>query len=94
MAWATRLTDVCTGHSCYPPRPSITGSPDVFTNNLNQMRLTDLYAVHCCSGCHGGYLAAGSGSVFVNNLPAGREGDAVSCGGAASNHSPDVDIGD
>jgi len=92
---ATRLTDVCTGHGCFPPRPTVAGSPDVFTNNLNQIRLTDPYDSHGCVVCvpHGGTLAAGSGTVYVNNLPAGRQGDPVDCGGAADVHSPDTYIG-
>jgi len=93
MPLATRITDVCTGHGCWPSRPSCSGSPDVFTNNLNQMRVTDCYEVHCCGGCHGGMLAQGSSTVFVNNLQAGRTGDPVDCGSCAMDHSPDVDIG-
>ena len=90
MPLATRITDVCTGHGPCPPRPSCSGSPDVFTNNLNQMRVTDCYEIHCL---HGGMLAEGSSTVFVNNLQAGRTGDPVDCGSCAMDHSPDVDIG-
>ena len=90
MAWATRLTDNCTGHGPCPPRPSCSGSPDVFTNNLAQMRVSDCYVTHCT---HGGILVGGSSTVFVNSLPAGRQGDPVNCGSLANVHSPDVDIG-
>lgn len=91
---ATRITDVCTGHGCWPPRPSCSGSPDVFTNNLNQMRVTDCYVTHCCPPpCHGGMLAKGSSTVWVNNLQAGRQGDPVDCGSYADQHSPDVYMG-
>ena len=94
MPLATRITDVCTGHGCYGSRPSCSGSPNVITNNLNQMRVTDCYESHCCGiPCHGGMLAQGSATVFVNNLQAGRTGDPVDCGSCAQAHSPDVDIG-
>ena len=94
MPPATRLSDNCTGHPCYPPRPSNSGSPNVITNGLNQMRVSDTYASHCCGpSCHGGMLASGSSNVNVNNLPAGRQGDAVDCGSCASQHSPNVNIG-
>ena len=88
--WATRLTDNCTGHPGCPSRPSCSGSPNVFTNGLNQMRLSDCYVPHCN---HPGILVGGSGTVFVNGLPAGRQGDPVNCGSLADEHSPDVKIG-
>lgn len=94
MASATRMTDVCTGHGSYPPRPSCSGSPNVLTNGLGQMRVTDCYEAHCHRSCHGGMLAAGSGSVFINNLPGGRSGDPIDCGGCAAICSTDVSIGD
>lgn len=95
MPPATRKSDVCTGHPCFPPRPSSSGSGDTFTNNLAQMRLTDSYVPHgcCCCPAHGGMLACGSGTVNVNNLPAGRQGDCVDCGSFADQHSGDVNIG-
>jgi len=90
MAWATRLSDNCTGHGPCRPRRSCSGSPNVFTNNLAQMRLSDCYVRHCN---HGGILVTGSTTVFVNSLPAGRQFDNVNCGSMANDHSPDVDIG-
>ncbi|MBC8427290.1 MAG: PAAR domain-containing protein [Proteobacteria bacterium] len=92
---ATRLGDVCTGHGCYPARPSCSGSPDTFTNSIAQMRVTDCYECHGCAvcPCHGGVLSAGSGTVNINNLQAGRQGDPVDCGSSADAHSPDVFIG-
>lgn len=90
-----RLTDNCTGHGCYPPRPLIDASPNVFTNNLKQGRLTDPYAPHCCgSPCHPGKIAKGSGTVFTNNLETARQGDPVDCGSRCDEHSPDVFSGD
>ena len=95
MPLATRITDVCTGHGWYPPRPSSSGSPNIITNNLNQMRLTDSYQPHgcCCCTPHGGMLIQGSSTVIGNNLPLGRQGDAVDCGSFANAHSSNVMIG-
>ncbi|MCE8430732.1 PAAR domain-containing protein [Rhodovulum sulfidophilum] len=39
-------------------------------------------------------MSGGSASVFVNGKPAGRIGDAISCGGAADAGSPNVSFGD
>jgi len=95
MPPATRLTDNCTGHGWYPPRPSSSGSQNVITNNLGQMRLSDTYVPHgcCCCPPHGGMLCSGSSNTNVNNLPAGRQGDPVDCGSSADVHSSNVNIG-
>ncbi|WP_235856104.1 PAAR domain-containing protein [Mesobaculum littorinae] len=39
-------------------------------------------------------MSGGSATVFVNGKPAGRVGDAISCGGSAATGSGDVGIGD
>jgi len=46
MTGVVRRTDNCSGHSCYPPRPATTWSPDVFVNNLNVERRTDTLEPH------------------------------------------------
>jgi len=94
MPAVTRKTDICTGHGCWPPRPSIQGSPNVFTNDLATHRETDDWAVHCCVSCHGGNLASGSSTVYVNNLQMGRIGDPVDCGSSVAEGSPNVFCGD
>jgi len=48
MPPATRLGDDCTGHGCFPPRPSVGASPNVFVNSKAQVRVTDPYACHGC----------------------------------------------
>jgi len=90
-----RLTDLCTGHGCWPPRPLVTASPDVITNFLNQGRRTDLYAPHCGGPpCHIGEIVRGSQTVFTNFLDTARTGDPVDCGSRCGTHSPDVFTGD
>ena len=44
--------DPCTGHGCFPPRPSSAGSSDVKTNSKKTLRLTDMYELHACPNSH------------------------------------------
>lgn len=91
---ANRLaTDLCTGHTCWPPRLNDEASPDVFVNGIAQHRQTDHWVVHCCPPCHDGFLDRGSPTVFVNGLEAGRIGDPVTCGSFIMEGSPNVFIG-
>ena len=87
MRGVTRLGDLCTGHPGGEPRPSITGSPNVFINNRPAHRVGDAWAVH---NGHGGVLIEGSGRVFVNGQPLGRIGDAISCGSVVAQGSDNV----
>lgn len=86
MTGVARLADLSTGHPpCYPPRPNIQGSPNVFVNGRPVHRVGDAYAPHCAPcikgrPCHGAVLANGSPNVFVNGKQVGRIGDPVSCG--------------
>lgn len=99
MPAVLRLGDPCTGHECWPPRPNIEGSPNVYVNGKPAHRQGDAYDVHCCThpgvphGCHDSILAQGSSSVYVNGIPLGRVGDAVMCGGFGSGGSPNVFAG-
>lgn len=94
MPSVTRLGDTCTGHGCFPPRASTSGSPNVFINGIPAHRNGDGWAVHCCEDkCHDGTMAGGSSSVFVNGKPLARIGDSVSCGSASGQGSPNVFAG-
>lgn len=96
MAAAGRMTDPCTGHGCWPSRPSVSGSADVTINGLPALRMGDVYASHTCPAIpetHGGSQASGSATVTVNGKPLARVGDAVSCGGALASGSPNVSVG-
>jgi len=78
-----RLADLCTrlaGHHCWPPRPNVQGSENVFVNSRPHHRLGDAWAIHCCDpGCHASVTCTGSSTVFVNGIPAARVGDMVCC---------------
>lgn len=95
MPAAYRKGDIASGHGCFPPTPSVAGSPDVFVNTIAVTRVGDALAAHGCSKCpaHGRSMAAGSGSVFVNGRAVCRVGDGVGCGGSAALGSGDVFIG-
>ena len=95
MPAVTRLGDICTGHEDFPPRESISGSPNVFVNGKPAHRQGDSWAVHCNSEpvCHGGNLASGSSSVYVNGKQLGRIGDPVNCGSNVATGSKNVFAG-
>ena len=99
MPKAARLGDICTGHECWPPRPNVEGSPNVFVNGKPLHRQGDAWDTHCCThpgvphGCHSSVLASGSSTGYVNGKQAGRIGDPVACGGVDATGSPNVFIG-
>lgn len=95
MTAAVRLGDICTGHGCFPPRPNIEASSDVFIDGIGAHRVGDAWASHCCGiPCHGGTQATGSPTVFVNGQALARIGDSVDCGSSNATGSPSVFIND
>lgn len=83
MPAASMVTKLSTPDPCgAPPRVSISGSPDVFIENLAALRQGDSFAPHACPGSppHGAVTTSGSPTVFVNNIPIDRIGDGISCG--------------
>ena len=106
MPPAARVLDLAQNpadaHGCPAcPHPVIgpikQGSDNVFTNGLNAARKTDPgFAAPCCNQ-NSFEINAGSASVFINDKPAARLGDATKhCGGMGTiiNGSPNVMIGD
>ena len=94
MPAVSRLGDRCTGHGCFPPRPSTGSSSDVYANNILVHRQSDSWATHCCGpSCHASNLASGSSTVYVNNLQLARIGDPVACGSIVAQGSPNVFCG-
>lgn len=90
MPAATRIGDLCSGHGNAPPRPSIQGSTNVFVNGIGAHRKDDNWAIH--TG-HGGTLAMGSSTVYINGKAAGRIGDPITCGSVVAQGSSNVFIG-
>jgi len=93
MPAAVRLTDLCTGHGCWPPRANAGASPDVFANSLGAHRVDDPWQPHTCPAIpetHASIQATGSPDVFVNGRAWARLGDAIACGSSNATGSPNV----
>ena len=96
MPAVTRLGDSCTGHGCWPPRPSTGASPNVYANGIAVHRQGDGWAAHTCPSIpetHASALAAGGSTVYANGKQIGRIGDPVACGSAVASGSGDVFAG-
>lgn len=95
MAAAARLSDICSGHGCFPPRAGSNASSNVRINGLAAHRLGDGWQPHCCpkKGCHPSSVTSGSGTVRINGRPAARIGDSVGCGSIIAQGSSNVFIG-
>jgi uncharacterized Zn-binding protein involved in type VI secretion len=94
MPAVTRLGDQCSGHGCFPPRPNVQASNNVFVNGLGVHREDDGWASHCCGiPCHSSILEAGSSKVYVNGKQMCRIGDPVECGSIVAQGSGNVFAG-
>lgn len=69
------------------------GSPNVLTNGI-PAAIAGVSQAPCSIHPGSQVVTKGSGTVFINNQPAARAGDVLSCGAAVSAGSPDVIIGD
>ena len=98
MPGAVRIGDMSAGHPhCYPATPAVGCSDNVIINGRGAVRLNDGWQTH--GACpvhspHAGTSSSGSGTVFINGLPACRIGDSISCGDTMAEGSNDVIIGD
>ena len=62
--------------------PAIIGSPDVFVNKMPGLRVDDLGMHAACCNTNMWQATKGSGTVFINNKAAHRQGDQDKhCGG-------------
>lgn len=96
MPGVSRKGDQCSGHGCWPARPSTTGSPNVFVNGIAAHRQGDAWAPHTCPSIpetHASTLAKGSVTVLVNGKPLARIGDPVACGSVVAQGSANVFAG-
>lgn len=89
-----RIGDLSTGHQCFPPQTSLTGSSNVFINGKGAVRVGDLWSVHVCdTAFHPGTQITGSSTVFVNGKPLARIADAINCGSFCAMGSTNVFAG-
>lgn len=65
--------------------PGIQGSPDVYVNGMQALRIGDPGIHAACCGPNTWNVATGSSSVFYNNIAAARIGDQTAhCGGVGN----------
>lgn len=91
-----RLSDTCTGHGCWPPRPNVQASPNVLVNGRGAHRVGDAWAAHTCPAIpetHASVQATGSSTVFVNGKALARVGDSIACGSSNATGSSNVFAG-
>ncbi len=95
MPAVTRIGDADVAHCSGMVRA--VGSPNVFANNIPVSRQGDVNTVHLLPGspcpAHSAPIAAGSGTVKVNNKGCGRIGDGLSGCTAVAAGSPNVFAG-
>lgn len=90
MTGVCRIGDLSTPH-CYPARPVVTGSNDVFINGIGAVSIGDYWIPHTCGDdTHDGTQIGSSNSVFVNGKGLARIGDNISCGTTVMTGSTDV----
>lgn len=83
MPPVTLKGQACTGHGCWPPRPSIEGEERFRVNGIAVHCQGHAWAAHTCPAIpdtHDSVLAAGSPHFRVNGRQIGRIGDPVACG--------------
>lgn len=95
MPAVTRIGDADVAHCSGMTRA--VGSPNVFANNIPVSRQGDVNTVHLLPGdpcpAHSAPIAAGSGTVKVNNKGCGRVGDGLSGCTSVAAGSPNVFAG-
>ena len=74
-----RITDLCSGHVCWPPVIAIQGSSNTFCNDLAVHRVGDAYLPHCCKTCHVPITSKASPSVYTNDRATAHIGSYTSC---------------
>ena len=92
---ACRLGDIHSGHGCFPPTKSVTGSNNVIINGKFALRVGDKFIPHGCPSVSPHAVIAGKGSstVFINGQPSMRVGDKTACGASMIIGSGNVLIG-
>jgi len=93
MKPVTRLGDIHSGHSCFPPTPGISASSNVVANGRGVMRVGDSFAPHGCPKPHGVNAASGYGKVITNGRPTVRISSSTACGATVVAGSPNVLLG-
>ncbi|MFT4978167.1 MAG: putative Zn-binding protein involved in type VI secretion [Myxococcota bacterium] len=65
--------------------PGQVGSPSIIVNGQQALRIGDSGSHAACCGPNSWVVASGSGTVYLNDIPAARKGDNTThCGGSGS----------
>ncbi|MDR1514930.1 MAG: PAAR domain-containing protein [Synergistaceae bacterium] len=86
---------ICTGHGCWPPRPSVEGTGLFDVEGIPVHLQSHAWAAHTCPDIpetHASVLAAGSNLFDVEGKQVGRIGDPVACGSTVAQGHPLFDI--
>jgi len=97
MPPVTLLGHVCTGHGCWPPRPSTQGEPRMTVRGVPVHLEGHAWDAHTCPSIpetHASVLAAGAPRFTVGGLQLGRIGDPVACGSTVAQGEPAFTVGD
>jgi uncharacterized Zn-binding protein involved in type VI secretion len=83
MPTILKETHICSGHGCFPPRPTASYSPTFHVEGSAVVRKTDSMTSHCCGPpCHGG-SHVGDSSYHVEGLAIQYDGMPIDCGSSS-----------
>lgn len=91
MPPVTRKGDLCTGHGCWPSRPSAEGDNRFMISGAPAHCQGHAWHPHTCPTIpetHASVLASGSSRFFVDGRQLGRIGDPVACGSSVASGEP------
>ena len=106
MPAVTLMGHTCSGHQCWPPRPSLQGEPRFTVAGVPVHLQGHAWAPHVCPSTpppppypqvHGGTLASGSARFTVGGRQLGRVGDpldAATCGSTVAQGEARFTVGD
>jgi len=97
MPPVTRKGDICTGHGCWPPRPSVEGTPRFIIGGKEAHLQGHAWAPHTCPDIpetHASVLESGAPRFLIHGLQLGRIGDPVACGSSVATGEPRFIVGD
>ncbi|MBT7306938.1 MAG: PaaR repeat-containing protein [Gammaproteobacteria bacterium] len=80
MAAVTLRGHKCSGHGCWPPRPSEEGEPRFTVKGVPVHLQGHAWLPHTCGETHASVLQSGSRRFTVKGRQLGRVGDPVACG--------------
>lgn len=90
----SRIGDLGSGHSCFPPNAVNSGSNTVLTNNRKTATINDTLNTHCCGlQCHGSRIIEGQYNVKVNGKNLSRITSRIDCGEVMMTGSSNVMTG-